>query len=341
LTGYRRGVRILVTGAAGFIGSNLVDRLLEDDHEVVGIDNLSRGTRGNLPDSELGAGRGFSFVEADLTDPRFGETVADAAVEVICHLGAQIDVRISVQDPIEDARLNVLGTINPVAEIIAEAHAAGALVLLDGAQAVVHGVVDVRALDVDFYVFSGHKLYGPTGIGALYGKADLLAAMPPWQGGGEMIEKVTLEGVTYADPPHRFEAGTPPILEAIGLHAAIDWLMAQDRAAIAAHEQALRDRVKQRLNGANWITDWYAYDADAGRLLGLGEGEKIAGFVHMGTPAEAPLERARPDPAAITTFRPIRAPGSTMAPAPSHEPLPMLTGRLTGNWRPIGTSGSS
>jgi len=150
---------------------------------------------------------------------------------------------------------NVLGTINPVAEIIAEAHAAGALVLLDGAQAVVHGVVDVRALDVDFYVFSGHKLYGPTGIGALYGKADLLAAMPPWQGGGEMIEKVTLEGVTYADPPHRFEAGTPPILEAIGLHAAIDWLMAQDRAAIAAHEQALRDRVKQRLNGANWITE--------------------------------------------------------------------------------------
>jgi UDP-glucose 4-epimerase len=105
-------VRILVTGAAGFIGSNLVDRLLEDDHEVVGIDNLSRGTRANLPDSELGAGRGFSFVEADLTDPRFAETVADATPEVICHLGAQIDVRVSVKDPIDDARLNVLGTIN-------------------------------------------------------------------------------------------------------------------------------------------------------------------------------------------------------------------------------------
>ena len=105
-------MRILVTGAAGFIGSNLVDRLLEDDHEVVGIDNLSRGTRANLPDSELGAGRGFSFVEADLTDPRFAGTVADSDVEVICHLAAQIDVRVSVQDPVEDARLNVLGTIN-------------------------------------------------------------------------------------------------------------------------------------------------------------------------------------------------------------------------------------
>jgi len=103
-------VRILVTGAAGFIGSNLVDRLLDDDHEVVGIDNLSHGTRANLPDSELGAGRGFSFIEADVTDPRFVETVAD--VEVICHLAAQIDVRVSVRDPIEDARLNVLGTIN-------------------------------------------------------------------------------------------------------------------------------------------------------------------------------------------------------------------------------------
>ncbi len=91
-------MRILVTGAAGFIGSNLVDRLLEDDHEVVGIDNLSRGTRANLPDSELGAGRGFSFIEADVTGPRLAEQVADADVEVICHLAAQIDVRVSVRD---------------------------------------------------------------------------------------------------------------------------------------------------------------------------------------------------------------------------------------------------
>jgi len=150
---------------------------------------------------------------------------------------------------------NVLGTINPVAEIIADAHAAGALVLLDGAQAVVHSAVDVRALDVDFYAFSGHKLYGPTGIGALYGKAELLAALPPYQGGGEMIGIVSEEAITYADPPHRFEAGTPPILEAIGLGAAIEWLGALDRDAVTAHEHALYDRVKARLNGANWITE--------------------------------------------------------------------------------------
>ena len=150
---------------------------------------------------------------------------------------------------------NVLGTVNPVAEIIGDAHAAGALTLIDGAQAVVHGAVDVQALDTDFYVFSGHKLYGPTGVGALYGKADLLAAMPPYQGGGEMIETVTLEAISYADPPHRFEAGTPPILEAIGLGAAIAWLEGLDREAIAAHEHALYKRVKDRLNGANWFTE--------------------------------------------------------------------------------------
>ena len=150
---------------------------------------------------------------------------------------------------------NVLGTINPVAEIIAAAHAFGALALIDGCQAVVHGAVDVQALDADFYVFSGHKLYGPTGIGALYGKADILKSLPPYQGGGEMIDVVTLETITYADPPHRFEAGTPPILEAIGLGAAITWLEGLDRAAIAAHEHALYARVKERLNGANWLTE--------------------------------------------------------------------------------------
>jgi cysteine desulfurase/selenocysteine lyase len=150
---------------------------------------------------------------------------------------------------------NVLGTINPVTEIIAEAHAVGALTLIDGCQAIVHRDIDVQALDADFYVFSGHKLYGPTGIGVLYGKAERLAALPPYQGGGEMIDTVTLETVTYADPPHRFEAGTPPILEAIGLGAAIEWLQGQDRMAIAKHEHALYARVKERLNGANWLTE--------------------------------------------------------------------------------------
>ena len=148
---------------------------------------------------------------------------------------------------------NVLGTVNPAREIVEIAHAAGVPVLLDGCQAIVHETVDVQALDVDFYAFSGHKLYGPTGIGILYGKAERLAAMPPYQGGGEMIGTVTLEAITYADPPHRFEAGTPAIIEAIGLGAAVDWLMGLDRDAIAAHEHALYQRVREGLNGANWL----------------------------------------------------------------------------------------
>jgi cysteine desulfurase/selenocysteine lyase len=150
---------------------------------------------------------------------------------------------------------NVLGTINPVAEIVALAHAAGAAALIDGCQAVVHLPVDVQALDADFYVFSGHKLYGPTGIGVLYGKAERLAAMAPWQGGGEMIETVTQDEITFADPPHRFEAGTPAILEAIGLGAAIAWLEGLDRAAVAAHEHALYARARERLAGVNGFTE--------------------------------------------------------------------------------------
>ena len=148
---------------------------------------------------------------------------------------------------------NVLGTVNPVVQIIAMAHDAGALVLLDGCQAIVHQPIDVKALDVDFYVFSGHKLYGPTGIGILYGKAERLADLRPYQGGGEMIASVALDEITYADPPHRFEAGTPPILEAIGLGAAIDWFAKLDRAAIAAHEHKLYARVREGLAGANWL----------------------------------------------------------------------------------------
>jgi cysteine desulfurase/selenocysteine lyase len=150
---------------------------------------------------------------------------------------------------------NVLGTINPVKEIIAAAHAAGVPVLLDGAQGIVHGRVDVAAFDVDYYAFSGHKLYGPTGIGVLYGKAERLAALRPYQGGGEMIGVVSEENITYADPPHRFEAGTPPIIEAIGLGAAIEWLETLDRDAVAAHEAGLLARVREGLAGADWINE--------------------------------------------------------------------------------------
>ncbi|HVY85766.1 MAG TPA: cysteine desulfurase [Caulobacterales bacterium] len=148
---------------------------------------------------------------------------------------------------------NVLGAKTPAKDAIALAHAKGVPVLLDGCQATVHGRVDVRALDVDFYAFTGHKLYGPTGIGVLYGKPERLGALPPFEGGGEMIDTVERERITYNDPPHRFEAGTPPILEAIGLKAAIDWVSAQDRVALEAHEAALRDRAMEALRGLNWI----------------------------------------------------------------------------------------
>ncbi len=148
---------------------------------------------------------------------------------------------------------NVLGTINPAKAIVEAAHAAGVPVLLDGCQAIVHMTVDVQDLDVDFYVFSGHKLYGPTGIGVLYGKAERLADLPPYQGGGEMIATVAEDAITYADPPHRFEAGTPAIVEAVGLGAAIDWLEGFDREAVARHEAALLARVTAGLAGAPWL----------------------------------------------------------------------------------------
>jgi cysteine desulfurase / selenocysteine lyase len=142
---------------------------------------------------------------------------------------------------------NVLGTLTPAKEIVRIAHAHGVPVLLDGCQAVVHRRVDVRDLDVDFYCFSAHKLYGPTGIGVLYGKAELLADMPPYQGGGEMIGSVSFAETTFKAPPHRFEAGTPPIIEAVGLGAAIDYLLGLDLGAVAEHEQQLLERASRRL----------------------------------------------------------------------------------------------
>ena len=133
---------------------------------------------------------------------------------------------------------NALGTINPVREMIAQAHAAGAVALIDGAQAAPHMPVDVQDLDCDFYAFSGHKVFGPTGIGVLFGKASLLDAMPPWQGGGDMIRSVTFEKTTFNDPPYKFEAGTPHIAGAIGLGAAIEYVTAigLDRVAAWEHE---------------------------------------------------------------------------------------------------------
>jgi cysteine desulfurase / selenocysteine lyase len=142
---------------------------------------------------------------------------------------------------------NALGTINPIAELIALAHAQGVPVLLDGAQAVPHLRVDVQALDVDFYAFSGHKIFGPTGTGILYGKEKWLEAMPPYQGGGDMIDVVTLESTTFNALPHKFEAGTPNIAGFAGLGAAIDYMMQLDHAAAFAHEQHLLALATQKL----------------------------------------------------------------------------------------------
>lgn len=137
---------------------------------------------------------------------------------------------------------NALGTVHPVADLVAMARAAGAATVVDGAQAMAHYGVDVRALDCDFYAFSGHKMYAPTGIGVLYGREALLEAMPPWQGGGEMIEEVRIEATTYAGLPFKFEAGTPNIAGAIGLAAAIDYLETPDSGAVTAHEGELLHR---------------------------------------------------------------------------------------------------
>ena len=148
---------------------------------------------------------------------------------------------------------NVLGTVTPLAEIIRLTHAAGAKILVDGCQGAVHLPVDVQALDCDFYVATGHKLYGPSGIGFLFGKYEHLKRMRPYQGGGEMIDVVTKDKVTYTDPPHKFEAGTPPIVEAIGLGAALDYLMSLDRPAIAAHESALLAHATEELSNLDRV----------------------------------------------------------------------------------------
>jgi cysteine desulfurase/selenocysteine lyase len=146
---------------------------------------------------------------------------------------------------------NMLGTIVPVKEAVKLAHARGIPVLLDGAQAAVHVDIDVRDIGCDFYAFTGHKLYGPSGIGVLYGRYGHLDAMPPFNGGGEMIREVYEDRITYGDPPHKFEAGTPPIVQAIGLGAAIDYVDAVGKARIRAHEDALGTYARDRLREIN------------------------------------------------------------------------------------------
>jgi cysteine desulfurase/selenocysteine lyase len=178
-----------------------------------------------LRDAGLGIGLRFIRVtdsgELDLEDLARHLAMGDVGLVSVTHMS------------------NVLGTVTPAAAIARMAHEAGARVMFDGSQAAVHRAVDVRALDADFYAFTGHKLYGPTGIGVLYAKRELLEAMPPFLGGGDMIETVTLERSTWAAPPARFEAGTPAIIEAAGLLAAIEYVNAIGMDAIEAHEREL------------------------------------------------------------------------------------------------------
>ncbi len=149
---------------------------------------------------------------------------------------------------------NAIGSIQPIQWICQQAHRVGAKVLVDGAQAVAHLTIDVQELSADFYVFSGHKVYGPTGIGVLWAQSNTLNSMPPWQGGGEMIKTVSFSGNTYAAAPHRFEAGTPPIAQAVGLGAALTWLTCLDRPALLAHEIQLRQQLEQGLADLAGIT---------------------------------------------------------------------------------------
>ena len=149
---------------------------------------------------------------------------------------------------------NVLGALTPAKELSRIAHEHGARILFDGCQASVHGTIDVQEIDADFYIMTGHKLYGPSGIGVLYGKKSVLDTMAPYRGGGEMIEIVEQDHVTYNDPPHRFEAGTPAIIEAIGLGAALEWMMATGIDAIAEHETALARHAMEELRKLNFIT---------------------------------------------------------------------------------------
>jgi cysteine desulfurase/selenocysteine lyase len=193
---------------------------------------------------------------------------------------------------------NALGTVNPIAEISRLAHGAGARLLVDGAQGIPHGSIDVRALDIDFYVFSGHKLYGPTGTGVLYAKADLLDAMPPWKGGGDMILSVTFDKTEYAPAPHKFEAGTPNIAGVIAMGAGIDWFTALDRDGLEAHERDILDYGTMRLSEQpglrligtaadktavlSFVLD-YAHPHDIGTILD-GEGVAVRTGHHCAQP---------------------------------------------------------
>lgn len=169
------------------------------------------------------------------------------------------------------AQSNVLGTFLPIKQMAEIAHDHNAMFLADGCQHAVHGPVDVQDLGVDFYVMTGHKAYGPTGIGVLYGRKSVLDRLPPYRGGGEMIDIVELDRITYNEPPHRFEAGTPPIIEAIGLGASLRWMMAQDIEGLNAHERSLTDHAMEAMRVSN-IATLYGAAPDKGPVIAFNLG---------------------------------------------------------------------
>ena len=217
------------TSALNLVARSFGDTLAAGDEVVVsGIEHHSN----LIPWQMLRDRRGIGLKILPVTDEgRLDLSALDRTVTRRCKLIAVTHAS------------NVSGAVTDVGPLVAAARAVGARVLLDGAQRVPHGPVDVAALGIDFYAFSGHKMFGPTGIGVLWARRELLDAMPPFLGGGEMIRTVTLEKATWADVPHKFEAGTPPIAQAIGLGAAADWLMRLDWPAVTAHELRLTQRV--------------------------------------------------------------------------------------------------
>ncbi|MGH3727722.1 MAG: cysteine desulfurase [Micromonosporaceae bacterium] len=251
---------------AGFIGATSTDEVVFTKNSSEAINLVAYG----FANTTLGAGA-VSGAPSQATDERFrlgpGDEVVISEMEhhsnivpwqLLCQRTGATLRWFSVTDDgrIDFSRLdelvnertkivslvltsNILGTVNPTADLVRRAHQVGALVVLDASQAVPHMPVDVVDLDVDFLCFTGHKMCGPTGIGVLWGRRELLAAMPPFLGGGEMIERVDMTGSTYAEPPHRFEAGTPPIAQAVGLGAAVDYLSGIGMDAIQAHEKQL------------------------------------------------------------------------------------------------------